>query len=181
MRKAGVQLACSLLLRAPAPEAAPELRAAILVLRHDKIDVVREAVAAATSRLPEVARAAEQERAQKPRDPNRSPATRTPVRTRALSSLFDAEGSSEEPVIRAAPSVAAEAARRLSEREQREGDGGALLSEVRTIKKQQEELLAVIGGLTRAVEAGMRTLNSRVRALEEQMQDLETALVSRSE
>ncbi len=177
----------------------PELRSAILELRHDKIDVVREAVAAATAAVPQLAAAVMEEKQQNVRDANRSPATRTPIRRRPMSSLFDTEGSSEEVLIVAAPSVvknrpAPSAMPPKSGNNNNNsnnnnggnnnnvgGDGGALLSEVRTIKKQQEELLAVIGGLTKAVESGMRTLDGRVRALEEQMQDLENALVNQSE
>jgi hypothetical protein len=129
-------------------------------------------------RAPEQLRA---EVARVARDPDRSPKTRTPLRSRPLSFMYDPEGSSEEPLVRAAPSVLKIEQRGEAPKIEHAGGGEALLAEVRTIKKQQEELLAVISGLTRAVEGGMRTLNGRVRALEEQMQDLETALLSRSE
>ena len=101
-------------------------------------------------------------------------------RARSLARSFSPT-ESDEVVIVAAPSVVAAArpsnASTLSNPSStnvaplRPPDDSVLVSEIRTLKKQQEELLAAVSGLRTAVESGMRTLNGRVRALEEQMQE----------
>ena len=48
--------------------------------------------------------------------------------------------------------------------------------ELRTLMRQQEELLAAVNGLRKAVETGMRTLNARVRNVEETVRDLIEAM-----
>ncbi len=52
LRKTGAKLATVLLTQRPQPDNAPELRAQLLALRHDKIDVVRAAANNATTKLP---------------------------------------------------------------------------------------------------------------------------------
>ncbi len=53
-------------------------------------------------------------------------------------------------------------------------------TELRTLMRQQEEILQALNGLRKAVESGMRTLNARVRTVEETLQDLMDAVDERN-
>ena len=138
------------------------LRERLRELRHDKIDAVRAAAVEASEALglPEP---------EKSRHPNGVLATRTPVRERRRREDF---GASEEVEVLVGPRVVERAALK----EKKEEENSLAVREVRALRQQQEDLMGAIGQLTRAVESGMRTLNARVRSLEEQMQDLVDAV-----
>lgn len=57
---------------------------------------------------------------------------------------------------------------------------GAVTTELRTLMRQQEEILQALNSLRKAVESGMRTLNARVRVVEETLQDLMDAVDERA-
>ena len=104
--------------------------------------------------------------------PNQTLAHRTPLRSRPINARFsqDDQSSEQSDMILVAPGVSDRPFPRPA------SEDSLILSEIRTLKKQQEELLKTVAGLAKAVESGMRTLNSRVRSLEEQMHDLTDAV-----
>lgn len=145
-------------------------------LRFDKIDEVREAAKMAVQSMPApLQEQVKQQEPKKKRDANASVATRTPVRARPLSHSFASATVDEASDIQIFVPRDFEAAR-IAEEQQRQKEMSAMVTEMQMVRKQQEELLGAVTALRKAVESGMRTLNGRVRALEEQMQDLTEAI-----
>ena len=162
LRRAGINLAVQLLRY----EKCEEIQVILLGLRYDKTDLVRHAAVAAVEEFDLAPPPA-------PRPPNSSLASRTPVRSRAANDEFFESArkmSFEEVQVKSAGPT----------RQQAVEEEGAVLRELRELKTQQAQVLATVGALAKAVESGMRTLNARVRSLEEQMQDLTDAVDERA-
>lgn len=172
MRRQGIRLARRLLAgpREMQPAAASALGKAVVSLRFDKIDLVRQEALGAMEALG----LQEPPEDRRQRDPNGTLSSRTPLRARPVNPRFDRSqedfSSEHSDMVLVGPGVSDRPLPRPA------SEDSLILSEIRTLKKQQEELLQVITGLSKAVESGMRTLNSRVRSLEEQMHDLTDAV-----
>lgn len=149
------------------PARADALRAVAQRLRHDRTEEVRTAWQRAASVMPEACKPAVEEQKRPPR-PDSSLATRSPVRSRPMLPEFEkkAEQLQDSDVHIFVP---------RHFQPPQEVENGSLLREIQALRQQQQELLATVNSLCKAVESGMRTLNGRVRALEEQMQDLTEA------
>lgn len=124
---------------------------------------------------------------QPPPAPDATLAYRTPIRQRAKKDGFEQtkhdvtilvprDFEQQRAVLQEPPSPSVRDASSGTVLSQSQLPTRVAAPDLQALLQQQAELLAAVNGLRKAVETGMRSLNSRVRTLEETLQDLVEAM-----